>query len=238
MESPNFSSPRSTRTTAIFTKRPVPGQVKTRLCPPLAPEQAAELSEAMLRDLVERLANFEGERTVLVYSPAEERAWFASNFPELKDQREQVGEGLGERMFRFFFVELAGTVSSSAVVIGSDAPLLRPALIAEAHDRLQAGADLVLGPDEGGGYYLIGMKAAHRELFESIEMSTGDMCAKTLDVARELGLDAQLLEPLYDLDLPGDLNKLRAELGTMSADSTNYPARTAACVKQLFAEEK
>ena len=237
MESPNFSSPRATRTTAVFTKRPVAGQVKTRLCPPLAPEEASQLAEAMLRDLVERLSKSDQERAVLVYSPAEERAWFAANFPELRDQREQVGEGLGERMLHFFFVELAGTVSSSAVVIGSDAPLLRTELILDAHDRLQAGADLVLGPDEGGGYYLIGMKSAHRELFESVEMSTGDMCAQTVEVARELGLQVELLEPLYDLDLGSDLDKLRADLATMNTDSANYPARTAACLAQLFAEE-
>ena len=238
MESPNFSSPRARRTTAIFTKRPAPGKVKTRLCPPLAPDQAAQLAEAMLRDLVERLLRIDGERTVLAYSPAEERAWFTANFPELRDQREQVGEGLGERMLHFFYLELAGTISSSVVVVGSDAPLLRPELIVEAHDRLQAGADLVLGPDEGGGYYLIGMTAAHRELFESVEMSTVDMCAKTVEVARAHGLVVELLEPLYDLDLGSDLDKLRADLATMNADSTSYPTRTAACLAQLFAEEK
>lgn len=232
----NQSYPSSRRTTAIFTKRPWPGQVKTRLCPPLSPEQAARLAEAMLRDLVERLAASDGYHTALVVAPEEERSWFADNFPELRDLREQRGEGLAERMFQFFFMELAGTQDSSAVVVGSDAPLLVPERIEAAHDCLQAGADLVLGPDAGGGYYLIGMKAAHRELFRSVEMSTSDMCAKTVELAGRLGLAVEQLEPLHDVDLWTDVERLRDELTAMDREVARFPERTAACLDQLFME--
>ncbi len=237
MGQPNPSSPLPRRTTAIFAKRPVAGRVKTRLCPPLEPAQAARLAEAMLLDLVERLAPSDSYRTVLAYSPPESADWFASTFPSVRDQRAQVGEGLAERMLHYFFVELAGTVGSTAVAVGSDAPLLDPAIVIEAHDRLQAGADLVLGPDAGGGYYLIGMKDAHRALFEEIEMSTGDMREKTLEVASKLKLKVELLKDLYDIDVARDLDRLRADLATMSADERTYPARSAACLDQLIRED-
>ena len=237
MSSPNFSSPRGRRTTAIFTKRPVAGQVKTRLCPPLQPAQAARLAEAMLRDMVERLASCESSHLALAYAPADAKAWFAESFPELKDQRAQEGAGLAERMDHFFFVELTGTLDSSAVIVGSDAPLLPVERIQEAHDRLQAGADLVLGPDAGGGYYLIGMTEVHKELFELVEMSTDDMCAQTLQLAGRLGLKAELLESLYDVDLGRDLDRLREDLAALDPTSPNFPPRTAACLEQFSAEE-
>ncbi|MFT5286937.1 MAG: rSAM/selenodomain-associated transferase 1 [Planctomycetota bacterium] len=233
MENPNLSSPAPRRTTAIFSKRPEPGRVKTRLCPPLKPEQAAELGEAMLGDVVERLSACSRFRTVLCFAPEEAWAWFAESFPTIGDQRVQVGAGLGERMLHFFDNELIGTVGSSAVAVGSDAPLISTELIGQAHDRLQAGADLVLGPDAGGGYYLIGMNQPQPALFLEIEMSTSNMRQRTVELADRLALKVEQLPPLYDVDVERDLMQLRGDLAQLDASSESFPARTAACLKLL-----
>ena len=234
MTKPNLSAPAPRRTTAIFTKRPLPGQVKTRLCPPLEPEQAARLAEAMLFDVAERLVASPLFRTVLSFAPADAQAWFASAFPQIRDQRAQVGPGLAERMLHFLEIELIGTVGSSAVIVGSDAPLIRPDLIGQAHDLLQAGTDLVLGPDAGGGYYLIGMRQPQPALFQEIEMSTTTMRQQTLDLAKRLALSVQQLEPLYDVDLESDLLRLRQDLASMQPSNPAFPDRTAACLKALI----
>ena len=202
---------KASRLTALFTKRPTPGEVKTRLCPPLTPGQAGLLAEAMLRDTVERC--LAGEfRTVLAFAPPEAKAWFRAAFPELEDQRPQLGTGLGERLARFVADSFARRAAGSLVVIGSDQPLVPLARIEEAHRALERGAGCVLGPDPGGGYYLIGLARSVPELFTTIPMSTRGMCAATEALARERGLTVVRLAEHGDVDTPEDLEGLRAAL--------------------------
>lgn len=231
MEKRNFSAPEPRRTTAVFAKRPEPGRAKTRLTPPLAPGQAAELAEAMLRDLMERLAVADGFRTALCFAPDEARGWFASAFPRV-DLRPQVGDGLAQRLAHFFREELVGTVGSTAVAIGSDVPLADPTEIARAHAALRDGADLVLGPDGGGGYWLVGMREPHTRVFE-VEMSTASMYDETLALARELGLAVELVAEGYDVDREADLGRLALDLGRLAPEDPLHPRRTAACVAKL-----
>ena len=221
-----------TRTTALFTKRPLPGAVKTRLCPSLAPEQAARLAGAMLEDVLARCLACPDFRTVLAFAPAEEAAWFAAAFPTA-DRRPQVGAGLGERMASFFEQELGGGARRTAVVIGSDAPLLPARRVVAAHRALERGADVVLGPDEGGGYYLVGLRRPRPELFTRIPMSTPDMGRATVALARELGLAVELLPPALDVDVEADLRRLAAELARPGAEPGLAP-RTAAVVRELL----
>jgi len=203
--------PFASRATALFTKQPVPGRVKTRLCPPLAPGEAARLAEAMLRDTVEKC--LAGEfRTVLAFTPAEGAAWFRSAFPEIEEQRVQSGEALGERLARFVEDSFARHEARTLVVIGSDQPLVPLARIHEAHRALEEGAGCVLGPDPGGGYYLIGLARPVPELFTDVPMSTAGMCAATEALARHLGLEVVRLSEHDDVDTPADLERLRAEI--------------------------
>jgi rSAM/selenodomain-associated transferase 1 len=206
-----LEQPFASRLTALFTKRPAPGEVKTRLCPPLTPVQAARLAEAMLRDTVERC--LVGEfRTVLAFAPAGAGAWFRAQFPALEEQRAQVGSGLGERLALFVAESFARQEARTLVVIGSDQPLVPLARLHEAHRALEHGADCVLGPDAGGGYYLIGLTQSLPELFTEVRMSNAGMCAATEALAREHGLVVERLAEHGDVDTPADLERLCAEL--------------------------
>lgn len=209
------------RLTAIFAKRPEAGRVKTRLCPPLEPAQAAELAEAMLCDTVARcLAG--AFRSALVFAPSEAAAWFRARFPELEDQRAQVGEGLGERLAHFVEATFRRGAVRSLVLIGSDQPLVPPACLEAAHRALEQGADCVLGPDLGGGYYLVGLGRSVPELFTGVTMSSAGMCAATEALARARGLAVVRLEPHPDVDLPADLVHLRCALDARPARGEDF----------------
>jgi rSAM/selenodomain-associated transferase 1 len=205
------------RLTAIVTKAPEPGTVKTRLSPPLAPAEAAALAEAMLRDTVARTVADQGSRPVLCFTPAAAAGWFRRAFPELADQRPQRGEGLGARLAWLFEELLGAPETRSVVALGSDQPLLPGGVVGRAHAALERGADVVLGPDAGGGYYLVGARAVHPELFLEVPMSSPSMCAATVALARARGLAVELLEEAYDVDVPADLQRLAADLERLVA---------------------
>jgi uncharacterized protein len=190
-----------------MTKHPAPGRVKTRLAAALGPERAAALYEAFVLDLAERLAPL-GWPVTWAYWPRE--APFASILPGARC-RAQEGRDLGERMSHAIAVELADG-AGSVVVIGADAPHLDTSLLGEAAERLADDADLVLGPADDGGYYLIGLKAPAPALFAGIAWSTSGVLAATLARARVLGLQVHLLAPGFDVDEPADLERLRALL--------------------------
>jgi rSAM/selenodomain-associated transferase 1 len=210
--------PFASRLTVLFTKHPTPGNVKTRLCPPLTPAQAARLAEAMLRDTVEKC--LAGEfRTVLAFAPAEAAGWFREHVPELADQRQQIGRALGERLAHFVTDSFARREARTLVVIGSDQPLVPLARIHEAHRALEAGAGCVLGPDLGGGYYLIGLARSVPELFTAVPMSTRGMCVATEALARSHGLTVVRLAEHLDVDTPADLARLCASLGEPREDA-------------------
>lgn len=225
-----------TRLTAIFTRRPAPGRAKTRLSPPLEPAAAAALAEGMLRDAVERCRASSGFRTVLLHTPAGEGPWFAARFPGLR-LRPQRGPDLAERLANAFADLLEEEGVETLVAIGSDQPLVGAARIVEAHRALEEGADLVLGPDLGGGYYLVGMRAPHPELFTRVEMSTDGMCAATVRLAEERGLAVRLLATGYDVDVGADVERLRADLDRWRArggeDEADFPRHTAAILLEL-----
>jgi hypothetical protein len=223
----------ASRLTALFTKRPAPGKVKTRLSPPLAPQEAAKLAEAMLRDAVVRC--LAGEfRSVLVFAPPEEALWFRSAFPELSDQRPQRGADLGERLANLVTSVFARAEARTLVVTGSDQPLVPLARLHEAHRALEEGAGCVLGPDPGGGYYLIGLARSVPELFTAVPMSSAGTCAATEELARARGLAVVRLSEDLDVDVPTDLARLCAELDRPTARSgPDFARHTRAALAEL-----
>lgn len=188
---------------ALFAKAPVPGRVKTRLTPPLTPEQAAALYEAMLRDVLERPAPDGVERAVW-FTPGDARAWFADAAPGYR-LYVQEGDTLGERM-REVFRRHAAEGCERIVLRGTDSPTLPDATVAGAFAALER-VPLVLGPDRDGGYNLIGLRGPADELFE-IEMSTGRVLEQTLARAAALGLSAECLPEHHDVDTFADLERL------------------------------
>ncbi len=176
--------------------------MKTRLCPPLSHQQAAELYACSLRETVQRM-QAGGFELVLCY--AGERAWFAENFPGI-ELIPQQGDDLGARMAD----SLSGFLNQGyrqAVLIGSDAPDLPLELVEQAFAAL-ADHDLTLAPARDGGYVLIGEAVHHSELFAAMPWSTGQVLPETLRRIAAHRIRAVQLEPWEDLDDLASLQRL------------------------------
>ncbi len=196
---------------SVFAKAPQPGRVKTRLVPPLSPEQAAALYDAMLADVLRASADFAnrlGFEPVLHFDPPEAMSELADRAPGDYRLLPQRGHGLAERMANAFEQGAACGVSRM-LLRGSDSPGLDYPVVEEAVARLDSGDDLVLTPDQGGGYALIALKEPRKELFV-IPMSTGSVLAETVARARSLGLAVSLTRPSFDLDHAADLSWIDA----------------------------
>ena len=168
--------PTASRLLLLFTKPARPGRVKTRLIGDLTPAEAAELHAAFLEDLLGRLRPGSFElRLAWALEPGEEMP--AGPFPGIR----QEGDGLGERLYRA--LSAAATEASSVAAVGSDHPTLPLELVHRGFERVEAGADVVLGPAEDGGYYLIVLRGgvlaeAGPRLFEGIAWSTERVLAR------------------------------------------------------------
>ncbi len=191
------------RSLILFTKPARAGEVKTRLIGDLDAVQAAELHAAFRDDLIERLEGGKFELRI---------AWALASEEEIPEHRiageRQQGADLGQRLHQ----SLAAAAGQAAVVaaVGSDHPLLPLTLVEDAFDRLERGAEIVLGPATDGGYYLIAVRREHlaARLFEDIPWSTDRVLERTLDRCRELELGVELLEEASDVDTPADLETL------------------------------
>lgn len=200
---------------AIMAKAPRAGAVKTRLCPPLRPPEAAELARCFLLDAVERAAGVIGVRPVLAYSPVEARSEFESVAPGFVLLPQQ-GDDLGARQGRLIS-EVLALGHQAALVIGTDSPTLPREWLDEAVSLVMApDVDLVLGPTDDGGYYLLGLRAPCPALFEGMPWSTSAVLSRILDRAQRLGLRVGCLPAWFDVDTKADLERLAAELAVTS----------------------
>jgi rSAM/selenodomain-associated transferase 1 len=207
----------------VVAKQPAAGQTKTRLCPPLTGATAAALYECFLRDTLEIMRRTPSVTPGIVYLPAAAAGYFRELAPDFHLTL-QEGADLGERLDNLLTTALAQG-ATAAVVMDSDSPTLPVAYVSEAFSRLQEGADVVLGPCDDGGYYLIGLKQPQPRLLREVQMSTPTVLRDTLAIAEELGLRVALLPTWYDVDTAAELQRLRQELTTLSADDGSSPAR-------------
>jgi len=197
---------------AVMAKAPRPGRVKTRLSPPLTLEHTAELNIQFLRDTTENLATIAGGAGLISYTPVGDEALFDGLLPDTFALVPQRGDGFGERLLSAAEDILA--IGYGAVcLIDSDSPTVPGEAYAQAVEALRLPGDrVVLGPSDDGGYYLIGMKKAHREPFERISWSTPSVLQETLERCREAGLEVVTLPIWYDVDDAATLDVLKAEL--------------------------
>jgi uncharacterized protein len=197
---------------AIMAKAPQPGEVKTRLCPPLSYSEAAELYRCFLLDKIAQVSALQRAGPVVSYTPTDSRSWFEALMPPHFLLIPQHGDDLGARIL-FTFDQLFRQGYTQVVVIDSDTPTLPTAYLEQAL-RLIAVAenDVVLGPTEDGGYYLIGLRQAHRELFEQMPWSTSQVFPETRHRSEQHGLTMACTDYWYDVDTPEDLGRLRASL--------------------------
>ena len=213
----------SRRALVVFAKLPTPGKVKTRMCPPLTLERAADLYTQMLGDVLETSAGVcerSGADLFVTLTPADGLLRFADKFAAHFDSPEahpaqrrarlvaQCEGDLGVRMHHAFG-QVAAAGYERIVLRGSDSPALAPNQLTEAFDVLD-DVDVAIGPDIDGGYNWIAARRAHDGLLDH-EMSTGSVARDTLAAAERLGLTSHVGPTSSDLDTAEDLDRLRAQ---------------------------
>jgi uncharacterized protein len=205
---------------AVMAKAPRPGKVKTRLSPPLTPDQAAALNICFIRDTTENIQQVtqaSNSAGVVAYTPVGDEAAFEGLLPPGFQLLGQQGEGFGERLL-YACEDLFACGFSAVCLIDSDSPTMPQDALLQAVERLaRAGDRMVLGGCEDGGYYLIGIKRLHHRLFEHIDWSTDRVFAQTLERAGEIGLQVELLPTWYDVDDAATLERLQRELAAPNA---------------------
>ncbi len=235
---------------AVMTKAPQAGRVKTRLIPPLTPEEAAELNKCFLRDTAAAISNASvhhrsgnareaatAARGIAVYTPIGAELAYNDILPGDFSLLPQRGEKFGERLY-FAVEDLFNCGFDSVCLIDSDSPTVPTENFQQAVELLKVSEDrVVLGPSDDGGYYLIGVKKPHRHLFEQIDWSTERVLNQTMQRATAIGLERKLLPTGYDIDDDVSLRRLCEELLGEQADDSVAPS-TREFLARLVAQKK
>ncbi|HEY5198643.1 MAG TPA: DUF2064 domain-containing protein [Solirubrobacteraceae bacterium] len=187
----------------VIAKAPVAGRVKTRLCPPCTPTEAAELARAALADTLARVLETPVDRRVLVLD-GDPGDWLPDGFEVLT----QRGEGLDERLAAAF-----ADVGGPALLVGMDTPQVTPELLLEGIDALaDPRVDAVLGAAFDGGYWCIGLARACPDAVVGVPMSSALTCRHQRDRLAAVGLRVRELRPLRDIDGIDDARAVAAAI--------------------------
>ncbi|RAK69739.1 TIGR04282 family arsenosugar biosynthesis glycosyltransferase [Hymenobacter edaphi] len=190
----------------IFARYPELGKVKTRLAAGLGDEPALDIYRQLLDLTHAAVAPLPATRTLwLAAAPPPEAAPL---WPGTRQQLQPAAADLGQRMAHAFAAAFAEGARRT-VVIGTDCPGLRTDLLATAFRHLHSH-DVVLGPADDGGYYLLGLCQPQPALFEGIHWSTGSVLRDTLALAARAGLTVALLPTLHDVDTAEDWRRWQA----------------------------
>jgi rSAM/selenodomain-associated transferase 1 len=203
------SMKKTDRTLVIMAKAPRLGSVKTRLAGSLSLQAVTEFYGCLLNDTIS-LAQSLDYIEVAIMCPASDVEELSRAVPGTVRILPQTGEGLAAGLDSVF-AHFAGSGDQRVIAFNSDSPHLPASVLKSAFDVLDAD-DLVLGPTHDGGYFLVGAKASHPNLFTNDGMGTANALEAVLTRARALGLSIHLTDPFYDIDVEGDLNRLAAEL--------------------------
>ena len=208
---------------AVMAKAPQAGRSKTRLCPPLRPEEAGALGAAFLQDITANLA-LAARRVPLMpyvaFAPAGTEALFGPLIApgtQLVLAAGAIVPPPGVAGFGLWLLQAVQVVFAEGYggvcLLNSDSPSLPTALLEDAVTRLMApGGEAVLGPSDDGGYYLLGLRAPHAGLFADIAWSTNTVAAATRARALALGLPLEELAPWFDVDDAAGLSRLVADV--------------------------
>ncbi len=232
---------------AIMAKASAPGRTKTRLVPPLTFDQSAALNTAFLQDIAGNLMVAGRHASIAGYAafaPAGSESFFQTILPPAIGLIEACLPTFGECLLHTI-EQILARGHRSAVVLNSDSPTLPTALLIETAAALaRPGERAVLGPATDGGYYLLGLKTAHRRLFEDIAWSTERVFEQTLERARELALDVETLPLWYDVDDVEGLRRLRRDVRRppavgrrLTPHTPHYPTATAALMRNLLTDD-
>lgn len=242
MTTPHRNTPPTALRSAlvIFAKAPIPGQVKTRLCPPLTPDEASTLHGSFVLDTLERTKTAATKLKLpidryLACAPSVTHVFF-----KIMEERhgvkliDQIGDDLGARMTHAF-ASLFAQGYQQVLLIGTDVPTLPFDHFTQALTALESH-DLVLGPAVDGGYYLAGLTRTIPELFTDIPWSTDQVLRLTQEKASAIGLTVSLIQPWRDVDTLADLEALM-EASTAEAQKPKnhreFSSRTAGVLQAL-----
>ncbi len=201
----------------MVTRFPQPGRTKTRLIPALGPEGAAQFQRQMTEHLLKRFQRVccHHQLTLEVHftggTPAQMLNWLGHQVV----LRPQCEGDLGRRLSYAFEQGFAAGLRR-VLMVGSDCPGIDNRQIAKALTQLETH-DVVLGPAEDGGYYLVGLKKPQPKLFEAISWGQSCVLRQTLAIANRHNLLVSLLNPLPDIDRPEDLPLWSAYSGESSS---------------------
>ncbi len=217
----------------VFVKDPIPGRVKTRLTPRIAPDEAAKLYKAFTLDIISnarKLKRNSVNNVTVAYTPIGAEKAFRKLAKQPTNFLPQKGKNLGERMknaFKQSFAEGAKRV----VIIGTDSPTLPVSYIQKAFDILKK-IPVVIGPTFDGGYYLIGLSGLNDDIFDGIGWGTSRVFDQTLTRIKSLNIQVYVLPPWYDVDTSEDLEFLRTHLLAMRMSGVEeVPERTMQLLK-------
>lgn len=186
----------------LFAKAPVAGRVKTRLCPPLTPQEAADIHLQFTTLMMKKLSSFEAVASIELHTDVDCDAWRAMGVTT----RLQCEGNLGDRMF--FALAGSQATGSLSMIAGSDAPALPVSYLREI---LDSPADVTLGPTEDGGYYAIACRApVQAGMFDGVRWSTEHTLADTVRAAEACGLRVAFGRTCWDVDSAADLERWRA----------------------------
>lgn len=199
------------RAVIVFTRVPFPGQTKTRMMPYLSPEQCAHLHRCFLKDM-KRVCMDAGADVFVCYTPEGKEEILYPLLGEEAVYFPQEGEDLGERMYRAVRTVLQKGYEA-CVLIGTDVPEIRKKHMEDAFSILETGAkDVVFGPTEDGGYYLVGMKKPYREVFEKQTFGYGNVLENTIRRLEKHSIEAGCIGQLWDMDTHEDLQGCRERM--------------------------
>ena len=215
------------RAVILFTRAPVPGQTKTRMMPELSPASCARLHTCFLKD-IRRECRKTGADLFLFYTPKGKKEYLYPVFGAGARYYLQEGGGLGERMHHAVKTVLERGYRS-CILIGTDVPEVRSEDLRRVFDGLRQ-RDVVLGPTEDGGYYLVGMKRPCHSVFQVKEYGNASVLENTVRQIKAEGLTVGFTRRLHDMDTYEDLNGYRLRMKTdrrlQRSATGRYLART------------
>ncbi len=197
----------------IMCKTPLVGFCKTRLSPPLAPEDCAGLSACFIRDLANTIAEIAaggGVTPYAVYTPIGSEGVLRTLLPPIFRLHAQADGGLGARL-RAAISDFLDAGHSGVILINSDSPTLPAAILRQAIDAVREKRGVVLSPAHDGGYTLIGVSELDEALFRDMPWSTPDVYRMTVARASQIGRAVFNVPGWYDIDDAASLDMLRDE---------------------------
>jgi len=196
----------------IFCKTPAAGRSKTRLSPPLRPEECAAISACFIRDLsatIDEVTRDEGAIGYAIYTPIGTEGALRALLPQGFRLLLQCEGALSTRLVAAARELLA--THAAVILVNADSPTLPATILRAAVDATRRGG-VVLSPALDGGYTLIGLSHLHERLFEDIPWSTPQVHQRTVERAREIGVPVIGVPGWYDVDDAGSLALLQGEL--------------------------